>query len=98
MKTLYTKYQELKDSENGVNLLRFYFKNIIRYSSPKVTKAKDGVYVKDNYSKIYAEISFCGKFIHTYPVKNGKIGECNGEVVIEVFEKTLKSCHDLLNM
>lgn len=80
MKTLYDKYLKIETLNDDIAILKFILKNSIRYSKCKITKAKDGVYITDKYSKVYAEITYNSYFIddsyiNIYYVENNKIGE-----------------------
>ena len=98
MKSKYETFSNLIKSDNETEILRFYFKNSIKYVNYKVTKAKSGVYVKNSTEKIYAELTFDKKFILLYPVNGNKIGQCIGEIVLRDYESQLKRIDDLLNI
>ena len=92
------KFNKLLSSNNETEILRFYFKNSVKYMNHKVTKAQNGVYIKNSLKKQYAELTYGKKFILLYPVEKNKIGQCNGEIILEDYISLLKRIEDLLNL
>jgi len=97
MKTLYDTYLKInKESETyELNILKFYFKNSIAYSSHKITKCKSGVNVKCKITgkKFYAEFDKYTDIILKYPDYNSM---CIGEILFYDFVKTIKHHDELI--
>jgi len=92
-----TYYEQYKALETNYDKMRFFFKNAIGFRDMKVTKAKEGVYVKGILDKQYAEIDYDGRFILFWKVVDGKIGhEPIREIDLDEFEANLKRQHDLI--
>jgi len=92
------KFNKLLSSSNETEILRFYFKNSVKYMNHKVTKAKDGVYIKNSLKKQYAELTHNKKFILLYPVEKNKIEQCIGEIILDDYISQLKRIDDLLKI
>ncbi len=97
MKRLKTMLQKWKavQVKGDVQILRWYFKNTIRFQNCRVQKVRCGVNVHTVLKKYYVELSYCKNFIHMY---NDDSGVCVKEIVLQDFEDNLKRNAELFGV
>ena len=78
--------------------LKFYFSISKLYSNCYIRKYKSGVKVINKITKTeqYFEMSDYSNTIIEYLFTDGKIGQCTGEIDLDIFEENLEYNHSLL--
>jgi len=99
-KTILERYNSLinKESVDNREFVKFILSHDIRYSNLTIRKYKLGVKVTNPRTSevTYYETDHRRDFILSYPIIDGKVGQCNGEVVVEDIVNLYKRTHDLI--
>jgi len=86
------------NSDNELKVLKFFFANSVSFMNYTCRKFRSGVKVITPLAETYYEYNRFSNIILSYPIENGKIGQCNGEIVLDEFESSLKRQHDLIKL